>query len=53
MPDHAVSYSIILNRLGRSDESIERLTAGEPRAACGRQSDAGRSAPTITWRVLS
>jgi eukaryotic-like serine/threonine-protein kinase len=26
MPDHAVSYSIILNRLGRSDESIERLT---------------------------
>ena len=27
MPDHAVSYSIILNRLGRSDESIERLTA--------------------------
>jgi serine/threonine protein kinase/tetratricopeptide (TPR) repeat protein len=26
MPDHAVSYSIILNRLGRSDESIEHLT---------------------------
>ena len=26
-PEHAVSYSIILNRLGRSDESIERLTA--------------------------
>jgi eukaryotic-like serine/threonine-protein kinase len=25
-PDQAVSYSIILNRLGRSDESIERLT---------------------------
>jgi eukaryotic-like serine/threonine-protein kinase len=26
VPEHAVSYSIILNRLGRSAESIERLT---------------------------
>ena len=49
-PDHVVSYSIILNRLGRSDEAIERLTpASRELHAAGSGIWALR--PTINWRA--